>query len=105
MLFQELASNCFEFQAALFFGCGWVSEYQIEHRCGRLSLSLFDNLSEMKRFGVKLSILEFGTSAPNFFGESFVVLTRRVVLHFVRNIAVFGDAGKAGRTGLITRLV
>jgi hypothetical protein len=94
-----LASNCFEFQAAMSFGCSWVSKYQIEHRCGRLCLSLFDNLREMERFGLKFSINEFGTPAPNFFGESFVVLTRRAFLHLLRSIAVSGDVRKAGRTG------
>jgi hypothetical protein len=67
MLFQELASNCFEFQAPLSFGRGWVSEYQIEHRCGRLCLGLFDNLREMEGFRLKFSIIEFGASVPNFF--------------------------------------
>lgn len=67
MLFQELASHCFEFQAPLSFSRSWVSEYQIQHRCGRFCLSLFNYLRETERFGLKFSIIEFGASVPNFF--------------------------------------
>jgi hypothetical protein len=101
MLFQKLASDCFEFQALLSFGRGWFPEDQIDNRCGRFCLGLFDNLRETERFGLKLSIIEFGAPDPNSFSQSFVVLTRRARPHSRRSIAVFGDARKARRNGLM----
>lgn len=72
--FPIAGKRLLEPQSALPFGCGRVPEDQTEHRRGCFGLSLFDNLREPVRFGLKPFII---TALPRIFSASALLCRHR----------------------------